>query len=170
MHLTCNEDIGSSILSLGTIFKGFMPGMEYHREYNLARYYRKRSEYIDLLGGKCVKCGSQEDLHFDHINPEEKSFSVGANITSSPDKVLRELSKCQLLCYDCHKTKTETNRDGYTKKARGEGVGVSKLTEADVREIRTLVGSNNDTKIAGIYGVSRVTVRNIRTGFTWKHV
>lgn len=173
MHLTCNEDIGSSILSLGTnlcVRVMLMASGEYHREYNLARYYRKRLEYINLLGGKCVNCSSIDNLHFDHINPEEKSFSIGAHITSASDKVISELEKCQLLCYDCHKTKTEMNRDGYTKKARGEDVGISKLTKEKVREIRKLVGTNNDTKIAGIYGVSRVTIKHIRTGFTWKHV
>ena len=60
-----------------------------------------------LLGGKCVSCGAGEELEFDHVDPATKSFNVGQHLGRYSEKKLREeLSKCQLLCKDCHRKKT----------------------------------------------------------------
>jgi hypothetical protein len=29
-----------------------------------------------MLGGRCVRCGANEDLEFDHIDPSTKVFAV----------------------------------------------------------------------------------------------
>lgn len=74
--------------------------MEYQRVWCANR----RKEYVDKHGGKCVKCSSTHRLEFDHINPEEK---VSHRIWSwSRDRIEAELAKCQLLCRDCHLSKT----------------------------------------------------------------
>lgn len=79
----------------------------YYRDYMLARYKRRYQEAIDNLGGICIRCGSSEDLQFDHKNPETKSFSIGKSIVSiSRARLEAELVKCQLLCGECHKKKT----------------------------------------------------------------
>lgn len=77
----------------------------YRRQYDLARYYRRRAEAISQLGGKCVKCGTASQLEFDHIDPETKSFDL-ANFSVSEKRFQEELSKCQLLCRTCHALKT----------------------------------------------------------------
>lgn len=46
------------------------------RKYMLARYHKRRAEAIRKLGGKCVKCGSEENLEIDHIDPTTKSFEI----------------------------------------------------------------------------------------------
>jgi hypothetical protein len=72
----------------------------------LNHYYRKRQELIAMLGGKCAKCGCTEDLEFDHIDRDKKSFDIGANYSRKIEDLLEELAKCQLLCADHHLEKT----------------------------------------------------------------
>jgi len=79
-------------------------------------YLRRRAKVIDYLGGICAKCGSLESLEFDHVNPEQKSFSVGTVLTHSWAKIEPELKKCQLLCQNCHKRKSKN--DGSLEKMK----------------------------------------------------
>lgn len=55
--------------------------------------------------GPCNRCGSNEGLELDHINPEEKGFTVNYYNTDN-EKIRAELSKCQVLCRSCHVEKT----------------------------------------------------------------
>jgi len=81
---------------------------EYMRKYVLERYYRRREEAIQLLGGKCSKCGSIEELDFDHVAPATKFKTMSALLAGySEEAVQRELAKCQLLCKACHLEKTK---------------------------------------------------------------
>lgn len=68
--------------------------------------YNKRKFYESLLGGVCVNCGSDKQLEFDHVFPEDMLFRIGNHIDCSIEKVLPELQKCQLLCRSCHINKT----------------------------------------------------------------
>lgn len=58
------------------------------------------------MGGKCVLCGynkSKRALHFHHLDPNEKDFGISAEGTTKTWKsVQEELSKCQLVCSNCH--------------------------------------------------------------------
>lgn len=60
---------------------------------------------ISLLGGKCIKCNSPDNLQFDHIDPATKAFNITA-WTRPLEEWMAELQKCQLLCYSCHKAKS----------------------------------------------------------------
>ena len=79
-------------------------------------YLRRRAKVINFLGGICVKCGETKNLEVDHIYPEQKSFSVGKVLTHSWAKIEPELKKCQLLCQDCHRTKSKV--DGSLEKMK----------------------------------------------------
>ena len=89
----------------------------YHLE-NIERRYlcrteRKRKmkiECIEYLGGKCVVCGTTERLEFDHIDRTTKKYSIGGRVSYNFDILKEEVDKCQLLCYDCHKVKTKSER------------------------------------------------------------
>lgn len=74
--------------------------------YMLQRYHERRAYAIVQLGGKCVICGSEEELQLDHIKREEKSFPIGQMWSVSWERFEAELAKCQLLCWQCHKAKT----------------------------------------------------------------
>lgn len=61
---------------------------------------------IALLGGVCQLCGysrCSRSLVFHHINPEDKGFDFtsGAYMKSWAD-IKQELTKCLLLCSNCH--------------------------------------------------------------------
>lgn len=82
---------------------------EKQREFQRLRIARVRDHAIESFGGQCCKCGSKEDLQFDHIDPSKK---VTHRFWSwSEKRRLEELRKCQLLCGECHRVKTsEENR------------------------------------------------------------
>lgn len=49
--------------------------------------------------------------HFDHINPQEKTYTI-ADILDKPIQILlMEIEKCQLLCFGCHLKKTRKNKE-----------------------------------------------------------
>jgi len=66
----------------------------------------------------------------------------------------------------------QDNHDDCAAKGRnrvGEKAGMSKLTIADVREIRKLEGLFTHKKIAANYGVSRSNIGQILSGKTWRN-
>jgi len=74
-------------------------------------------------------------------------------------------------------THAENSRDAYHKGLmpppphfRGSEVGNARLTEEQVREIRSLFGSMSDQRIADRFDVHKATIRLIRIGETWRHV
>ena len=75
------------------------------RTYIKARRKVRRARLIELLGGRCVRCGSTDELEFDHIDPETKVFAVGSDMSRACDKLVEEALKCQLLCRECHVAK-----------------------------------------------------------------
>lgn len=84
---------------------------EYLRKYMIKRWEKRRASAIAQLGGKCVSCESMERLEFDHIFPALKSFNITNTLKSASEKRFQsELAKCQLLCNDCHKKKTKSDR------------------------------------------------------------
>lgn len=78
----------------------------YNKKYYREHWKRKREDY--LKDKSCVVCGSTERLEIDHINPEEKDHRASRKIFfNSKERQEKELVKCQVLCYNCHKAKTK---------------------------------------------------------------
>lgn len=74
-------------------------------EFQKKRWIKRKKEAVELLGGKCCKCGYNKKmsaLHFHHLDSEEKEFSWDKMRLKSWDKVLKELKKCILVCANCH--------------------------------------------------------------------
>ena len=82
----------------------------YQRGYNKAWKQARRARLVEMLGGKCVRCGATEDLEFDHIDPSTKVFAVCAGLTRAWDALVEEASKTQLLCKPCHVIKGAEDR------------------------------------------------------------
>lgn len=78
----------------------------YMRRYMKEKWRKRRKEAIDFLGGKCVKCGSNIRLEFDHIDPSTKKFTIAKLSSCSDERFWQEIAKCQLLFRTCHELKT----------------------------------------------------------------
>jgi hypothetical protein len=72
--------------------------------------------------GPCKECGSWERLELDHIDPAEKTTHRVWSLSREDREA--ELKKCQVLCHDCHRAKTNAQlakplvhgtRNGYTQ-------------------------------------------------------
>lgn len=76
-------------------------------KYDRERYERSKAKLTELLGGKCVKCGTTEDLQFDHVDRDLKEFAITGRWNRSQEELQEELDKCQLLCKMHHLEKTQ---------------------------------------------------------------
>lgn len=146
-----------------------MASNEYMRKYMKDRYYSLKREVISYLGGKCVKCGSEENLEFDHINPEEKEYNIANMCSINKKDLYNELDKCQLLCHSCHREKT--NKE-ISKQQEGENNSFSKLSVTKVKKIRKLYNTRNysQRKLGKMFDVSHTTIGYIINRKTWTHV
>ena len=90
----------------------------YHREH----YLKNKNDYIERANKqkevlkewyiekkknlKCKKCGDDRwyVLHFHHKEKGKKEFSISRMIHDgfSKDKIVEEISKCEMLCANCH--------------------------------------------------------------------
>lgn len=78
------------------------------RVYMQNRRNMRRSELIAYLGGKCKRCGTIENLEFDHIIPHCVNFRINGRSLDKPmDQLYAEVDRCQLLCHTCHKAKSD---------------------------------------------------------------
>jgi 5-methylcytosine-specific restriction endonuclease McrA len=82
----------------------------FRREYDLTRYYAIRAALINSMGSKCVDCSSTENLEFDHVNKDVKSFDVSKNLFRPMPVLNEELTKCVLRCRVCHKRKSDAEK------------------------------------------------------------
>jgi hypothetical protein len=80
---------------------------EYMRRYMLARYHQRMADARKLLGGKCIVCGSIENLELDHINWRTKTLQINKMWSVSAERFTAELEKCQLLCREHHIEKSK---------------------------------------------------------------
>ena len=84
-----------------------------HRE-NSQRFYWKRRVWLDEIKLKsgCVDCGFNlhpAALEFDHVRGK-KLFVIGQNVSRSKKSLLLEMSKCDIVCANCHAIRTAERR------------------------------------------------------------
>ena len=88
----------------------------YHqnKEIRVAKQIERRKELLEeakkKLGGKCVCCGINENLEFDHIDDAKKVHNVANAVRNTREVFWDEVSKCQLLCVKCHSKKTTAQK------------------------------------------------------------
>jgi hypothetical protein len=85
------------------------------------RRYRVRLRAIDVLGGKCERCGWQgPPSGFDFHHKYDMSFRISCVANKSWELVKKELEKCELLCATCHRVH---HAEGYEDSIFMEEVG-----------------------------------------------
>lgn len=95
-------------------------------------YRKNRDLAIELLGGKCVVCGSTQQLEIDHIDRATKSFDLGDWLSvCTPAELKEELAKCQLLCHPHHMEKSIRER-GQTPAAGRHGLSSYKFCKCSI--------------------------------------
>ena len=70
------------------------------------RRQRRKKELVEAAGGRCVDCGyaaSVAALEFHHRDPSTKLFEVGQFSARALSRLQDEVSKCDLLCANCHR-------------------------------------------------------------------
>lgn len=79
----------------------------------LKQVKKKKEKYhdwfISLKNKPCVDCGKQYPhyvMDFDHLRDKEFGLSKTLNYCWGKERVLREISKCELVCANCHRERT----------------------------------------------------------------
>lgn len=63
------------------------------------------------LDDGCTDCGFNEDpaaLEWDHVRG--KSWNIGSRRWCSIERLLEEVEKCEVVCANCHRIRTELRR------------------------------------------------------------
>ncbi len=80
------------------------------------RRWELKIKAVASKGGRCSKCGYDKcvtALEFHHRNPEEKEFEISHCHSKSWIRVQEEVSKCELLCSNCHKEEEYRKQSEY---------------------------------------------------------
>lgn len=70
--------------------------------YNTIRYHKRKAKMLEILGNKCIECGTHKELQVHHKDPNLKEFTISSEFSKPWDEILVELNKCELLCKNCH--------------------------------------------------------------------
>lgn len=74
----------------------------------------KRVYIIQAKDRPCMDCGIKYPsyvMDFDHVDGDDKLFSIGAGLTSqSLKKIIEEIAKCEVVCSNCHRIRTHERR------------------------------------------------------------
>ena len=74
----------------------------------------KRKAFIAFHKAKpCMDCGGTfptECMDFDHRDGLDKSFNVSNSTHLSEEVLLEEIAKCDVVCANCHRTRTKNRR------------------------------------------------------------
>ena len=92
-----------------------------NKERLLVKQRQQRQERKELLhslkNNPCMDCKIHYPpyvMDFDHREPSNKLFGVSDLGLRSMDKFLKEVSKCDLVCANCHRIRTHQHRKQLT--------------------------------------------------------
>lgn len=85
-----------------------------NNKFDKIRILAKKKYLVDLIGGECSNCGEKIlcTLDFHHLDPTKKDRSINSMRDFRLDVMEREVSKCILLCSNCHREHHSTERGG----------------------------------------------------------
>ena len=76
--------------------------------------YQKRRAWINTFKKKCSQCNETHPacLDFHHREPSKKNFTIASGTYNSKKAVEREITKCDVLCKNCHAKLHYSNTHG----------------------------------------------------------
>lgn len=80
----------------------------------------KRERVYNELGRKCTVCGYDrciEALEWHHVDSSTKEITPSKVFSRSYERIIKELSKCVLLCANCHREEHVRLKDIGNKKS-----------------------------------------------------
>lgn len=89
--------------------------MSNNTEFNRERRLRNKFRAIEKLGSCCSRCmvhyKDMDVYDFHHVGEEKKLNKLGVMWSYSWKRIKEELSKCVLLCANCHRIIHKEERD-----------------------------------------------------------
>ena len=79
------------------------------------RYKLWRNKLNFLKDNPCMDCGKHYPpcaMDFDHRDDEDKSFMISVGVSKYEEVFNAELAKCDLVCANCHRTRTKNRANG----------------------------------------------------------
>lgn len=99
--------------------KHYQNNKQYYFDKNKKQKNNIKIEYVIFMKDKCcVDCGEKDPivLEFDHIDPKLKGNNISAMLNSGGycwNSILKEISKCEIRCANCHKRRTAKQFNWY---------------------------------------------------------
>ena len=62
----------------------------------------------------CADCGYNKHwvaLDFDHLPEHDKRFNIAHRLTAKMETMLEEIAKCEVVCANCHRIRTQGRLD-----------------------------------------------------------
>ena len=88
--------------------------LEYYRKTNI-QYYKSRRDFINTCkSNPCTDCKISYPpcvMDFDHRDPSIKKFNIGASLRKPITVLTEEIEKCDLVCANCHRLRTQERLD-----------------------------------------------------------
>ena len=92
-----------------------------HRDAEIQRVKDRQRAAAELLNSlrrvpcaDCRRCFPPHMMDFDHRNPNTKSFTLGGKCQlKSEEAILREVAKCDVVCANCHRLRTQRQRASF---------------------------------------------------------
>ena len=79
-----------------------------------ARQRKKRRQlYLEAKQEPCTDCSRRYPaavMEFDHVPGTDKVFNVSAYVRRSTTRLVDEMSKCDIVCANCHRIRTVWRR------------------------------------------------------------
>jgi len=113
------------------------------------RKRNKKNLLVQKMGGACYICGYNKcnaALDFHHKDPGEKDFSISKAFRKGAAEINEELTKCILLCANCHSEDHHANFEQKRLQAEGELLEYRKNLLTRKLEIRTEISCSTCSK------------------------
>ena len=90
--------------------KCYLKTINKRKQYNKKKLIERKQLIYNILiiSGGCIDCGLKdpECLEFDHKDRDDKIMNIArAKQSSSTEKLLKEIDKCEIRCANCHRIK-----------------------------------------------------------------